>query len=97
MSRGTLLRRAFGVLALAAGAAALVAILDSPPPKAESAGAFASSEECRACHEEQYAEWSKSWHALSWTDPEVRALSNDFAHADCIDCHAPQPVFIGAT
>jgi hypothetical protein len=23
----------------------------------------------------------------------VRALSNDFANADCIDCHAPRPVF----
>ena len=87
------MRRVLGVLAVVMAAVALVAIFRSPPPKAEAAGAFTSSEQCKSCHETQYAEWSGSWHALSWSDPEVRALSNDFANADCIDCHAPQPVF----
>jgi hypothetical protein len=54
---------------------------------------FTSSEQCQACHPEAFAEWSSSWHARAWTDPAVRALSNDFANQDCIDCHAPQPVF----
>jgi nitrate/TMAO reductase-like tetraheme cytochrome c subunit len=87
------MRRVFGVLALALALLALVAILRSPPQRAAAAGAFTSSEQCKSCHEQQYAEWSGSWHARSWSDPEVRALSNDFANADCIDCHAPQPVF----
>jgi len=87
------MRRIFGVLAIVAALVVLVAILRTPPPKAEAAGSFTSSEQCKSCHEQEYAEWSSSWHALSWSDPEVRALSNDFQNADCIDCHAPQPVF----
>ena len=48
-----------------------------------------------ACHEEVFAEWQDSWHARSWTDPDVRApsQSNNFLNKDCIDCHAPRPVF----
>jgi len=61
-------------------------------PVAESR-TFASSAECRACHAEVYAEWETSQHAQSWTNPAVRMLSNDFANQDCIDCHAPRPVF----
>ncbi|MBK7644534.1 MAG: hypothetical protein IPJ19_16065 [Planctomycetes bacterium] len=87
------MRRVLGFLALVLAAVALVAILHSPPPKAEPPANFTSSEQCRSCHQQIYDEWSVSWHALSWSDPEVRALSNDFQNADCIDCHAPQPVF----
>ena len=87
------MRRVFGILVVLVALALLVAILRTPPPKAEAANAFTSSEQCKSCHEREYAEWSGSWHALSWSDPEVRALSNDFQNADCIDCHAPQPVF----
>ena len=36
---------------------------------------FNSSSDCRPCHEEVYAEWEQSWHALSWVDPDVRAES----------------------
>jgi hypothetical protein len=54
---------------------------------------FQSSAECQSCHAEVYAEWSASEHAGSWTGPQVRALSLDFSNQDCIDCHAPQPVF----
>ena len=46
------------------------------------------------CHAEPYAEWEASQHAISWTNPRVRFLSNDFANQDCIDCHAPRPVFV---
>lgn len=87
-----LFRRAVGVAALAAAVLALWAVLRAPPAALE-ARAFASSEECRACHAAEYAQWSTSWHAQGWSDPEVRALSNDFANTDCIDCHAPRPVF----
>jgi len=55
--------------------------------------AFTSSRQCRECHAEVYAEWESSWHAAAWNDPDVRALSNDFANTDCIDCHAPRPIF----
>lgn len=64
-----------------------------PEPAAAEPRAFTSSRECIACHVEPGAEWEGSWHAQSWNDPDVRALSNDFANADCIDCHAPRPVF----
>src|SRR5262245_7287046 len=54
---------------------------------------FTSSEQCKSCHSQVYAEWSVSWHAQAWTDPEVRFLSNDFKNTDCVGCHAPRPVF----
>lgn len=54
---------------------------------------FTSSQECKQCHEEVFREWSESWHSKSWTDPDVLALSNNFSNTDCIDCHAPRPVF----
>ena len=88
------MRRVFGFVALALGLLALFAVLrPAAAPQVEAARAFTSSEQCRACHTEIYAEWETSWHAQSWSDPEVRALSNDFSNADCIDCHAPRPVF----
>lgn len=55
--------------------------------------AFSSSSECQTCHQAEYAEWSTSEHANSWTGAEVRRLSNEFANQDCIDCHAPIPIF----
>jgi hypothetical protein len=64
-----------------------------PPAAPAPARSFASSKQCAECHAEAYAEWESSWHALAWEDPEVRLLSNDFANTDCIDCHAPRPVF----
>jgi len=66
--------------------------LEAEPPPAE-ARAFTSSRQCQECHAQTYAEWETSWHAQSWTDPEVRKLSEDFSNTDCIDCHAPRPVF----
>ncbi|MBI1380476.1 MAG: hypothetical protein GC161_05235 [Planctomycetaceae bacterium] len=54
---------------------------------------FRSSAQCQSCHAEVYEEWSRSQHADSWTGAEVRALSMEFANQDCIDCHAPAPIF----
>ncbi|MDZ4772555.1 MAG: cytochrome c3 family protein [Planctomycetota bacterium] len=81
-----------GLLVLATGALALVAVF-KPPPAAVASGQFVSSEQCRECHAQTFTEWQSSWHAQSWTDPDVRVLSNDFANTDCIDCHAPVGVF----
>lgn len=85
-------RWTFGCLVLLVGGWALVAVFHPPPAPVQSR-AFTSSTECRACHARAYAEWADSWHARSWSDPDVRALSNDFQNTDCIDCHAPQGVF----
>jgi hypothetical protein len=54
---------------------------------------FTSSAQCQECHPGVYAEWESSSHANSWINPDVRALSNDFSNTDCIDCHAPRPIF----
>jgi hypothetical protein len=85
-------RGVLGTLVLALGAAALFAVFRPSRPEVQPL-AFTSSSNCAACHVEAYAEWQGSWHAQAWTDPDVRALSNDFANTDCIDCHAPRPVF----
>jgi hypothetical protein len=94
MSGGGILtaRRALGVAVAALGVWALVIVFrpEPPPPLPR---AFTSSQQCQSCHAEAFSEWSSSWHAQAWTDPEVRTLSNDFANTDCIDCHAPRPVF----
>jgi hypothetical protein len=92
MDRSSVARRALGFVALAAGGLALWSVLRSPAAHTE-VRAFTSSEQCKQCHADTYAEWSTSWHAQAWSDPEARALSNDFANTDCIDCHASRPVF----
>jgi hypothetical protein len=86
------LRVVLGFLVLTVGAWALVTVFKPPPPPVVS-GVFLSSQQCRECHAQPYAEWEASWHAKAWTDPDVRALSNDFQNTDCIDCHAPVGVF----
>src|SRR5262245_46366041 len=85
-------RRGLGLLVALGSVALLWQVLGPRPAPAESAH-FSSSQQCLGCHAEVGAEWSASWHSRSWTDPDVRALSNDFANTDCIDCHAPRPVF----
>jgi hypothetical protein len=86
-------RRALGVAVVLIAVAAVWAVVRTPQAVAEPARQFTSSEQCKQCHAQAYAEWSASWHAQAWSDPEPRALSNDFANTDCIDCHAPRPVF----
>ena len=53
---------------------------------------FSNPAQCRECHAEAYEEWSASMHAKAWTEPEVRALSDDFKSTECLSCHAPQPI-----
>lgn len=64
------------------------------PGAGGSAGTYASSRDCQACHPAVYEEWAASQHAFAWENPAVRERSNDFANQDCIDCHAPRPVFV---
>ncbi|MBL8800930.1 MAG: hypothetical protein JNN27_02970 [Planctomycetes bacterium] len=82
-----------GVAVLGLGAWALVSIFTTPQAPAEPV-VWESSQQCAQCHTQVYDEWKVSWHAQSYTDPDVRAQTEDFtANKDCIDCHAPQPVF----
>ncbi len=87
------LRWLAGTLVLAGAAWLLFALFVAPGARPVAARSFDSSRQCQDCHAAPYAEWQGSWHAQSWTDPEPRKLSDDFANADCIDCHAPRPVF----
>src|SRR5690349_4956978 len=89
----TLRAKQVAAVALVASAVGLLALIYQSPPAPAQSRAFLSSEQCAACHAQVFAEWKESWHSRSWSDPDVLALSNDFANSDCIDCHAPRPVF----
>ena len=81
-----------GLAVAALGGWALVSVFHEPA-KAHAPVAWESSNQCAECHSQVHDEWSSSWHAQAWTDEEVRKLSENFSNTDCIDCHAPQPVF----
>jgi hypothetical protein len=85
------LRAIAAALVVGLGSWALVAIF-SEPEAPHAAVEWTSSRQCAECHAAQFDEWKDSWHAQSWTDADVRKLSDDFANSDCIDCHAPRPV-----
>jgi cytochrome c551/c552 len=87
------MKTALGIAVLALMGWLLFALL-GPGGKAAMAQNFTTSKDCRACHSEIYDEWQDSHHSMSWTNPAVRLLSNDFANEDCIDCHAPKPIFV---
>jgi len=53
-----------------------------------------SSVQCKPCHEDVYAEWFGSHHRISYTNPEVRELSDDFRKEECMDCHLPRPLAV---
>ncbi len=86
-----------GLLLLSFGAALLL-IDDARPPLATAAGGaldLTTSDTCKGCHAEVWAEWKTSLHEQSYTDPMVLATgqSNNFRNENCIPCHAPSPVF----
>lgn len=55
---------------------------------------FQSSAECRECHQDVWDEWHGSHHQISYLNPEVRALSDDFRNKECQACHLPRPVAV---
>ncbi|MDA1266067.1 MAG: multiheme c-type cytochrome [Planctomycetota bacterium] len=69
------------------------ALLEPSAPPAQQRR-WTSSQDCQECHAEVYAEWEDSWHAKAYIDPDVREQSKEFSNTDCIDCHAPKPVFV---
>lgn len=86
-----LVKSLMGIVVLAVAGWLLLTLLQ--PQAVAEARAFTSSQQCADCHQGVYDEWASSEHANSWTGEDVRALSNDFANKDCIDCHAPRPLF----
>lgn len=82
----------FVVFALALIGFGLFGGFDTGPDPSGSAAI--SAQQCRACHTAVYEEWSESFHAKAFVDPEVRFLSNEFQNEQCIDCHAPRPVLL---
>jgi hypothetical protein len=55
---------------------------------------FESAQQCRGCHPDVDAEWRGSHHQIAFTNPEVRALSDDFRKEECMDCHLPRPLAV---
>lgn len=53
-----------------------------------------SSAQCKDCHTALYDEWFGSHHQISYTNPEVRQLSDDFRKEECMDCHLPRPLAV---
>lgn len=51
-----------------------------------------SSQDCKACHEDVWDEWHGSHHQISYLNPEVRKLSDDFRNKECQACHLPVPI-----
>lgn len=87
-------RKLLGVLVVGAGLWFLVSVFGPGGKPPAPPTTFRSSEACKTCHAQEYEAWQASHHSISWTNPAVRFLSNDFANQDCIDCHAPRPVFV---
>ncbi|HED66452.1 MAG TPA: hypothetical protein ENJ09_12975 [Planctomycetes bacterium] len=87
-------RTLLGLVFLALGLWFLLAVFSSDEEPPAALQTFTSSAQCAECHAEVYDEWKASQHSISWTNPRVQALSNEFANQDCIDCHAPRPVFV---
>ena len=86
------------VAVLAAFGVGLVLLERGGGPGAVANGAtidLETSESCRGCHADVWAEWESSWHAQSFTDALVvsKEQSNNFRKEECIPCHAPAPVF----
>ena len=83
-----------GLVVSALGVWFLVAVFSSTGGSQVPATQFLSSKQCQECHPKVWEEWDGSQHSISWNNPATRFLSNDFANQDCIDCHAPRPVFV---
>ena len=76
--------------------AAAIAFLSSGgnEVRATDAPLWESSKQCQQCHQEAYDEWATSHHGIAFTNPEVRALSDDFRREECMDCHLPRPLAV---
>jgi nitrate/TMAO reductase-like tetraheme cytochrome c subunit len=80
-------------LALLGVTGCIMMLIFMPQKAAAAPQQFTSSSQCQSCHAQVYEEWQSSAHANSWINPDVRSQSKDFSNTDCIDCHAPRPIF----
>lgn len=53
---------------------------------------FPPAKDCGKCHVAIYQEWAQSDHAQAYTNPHFREATDDYAFADCLSCHAPEPM-----
>ncbi|MBX3461642.1 MAG: hypothetical protein KF830_00585 [Planctomycetes bacterium] len=93
MNLATRIGLATGLLGSFAGTIAYLAGGGSPPTAAATVR-WESAAQCRSCHEDVYAEWHGSHHQIAFSNPEVRALSDDFRKEECMDCHLPRPLAV---
>jgi hypothetical protein len=104
----SLLQRLVLVGLMLGGAALFLFALQSDPPQPETsagsatetlanvppakAGMLDSNDNCKACHEEIYAEWEGDRHAIAWVGELYTELSKNHTDPNCFSCHAPRPV-----
>lgn len=98
------LLRAIGAIVIVVGLALFVAATQrlsreplppppspqQPPDPAKRPWTFASNADCKACHEEIYAEWQEDQHSMAWFNTPW--LPQDPKRSECNNCHAPQPI-----
>lgn len=82
------------LLAAFGGGIAYLSWDENGPLEASMLVRWESSAQCRDCHQDVYDEWFGSHHQISFTNPEVRALSDDFKKEECMDCHLPRPLAV---
>src|SRR5688572_19304454 len=83
-----------GVLALFGGAIVVLSSGETRTLGAATNKRWQSSAQCRECHQDVWDEWHGSHHQIAFTNPEVRALSDDFRKEECKDCHLPRPLAV---
>ena len=49
-------------------------------------------QDCAECHNEITRQWSRSKHAIAWTNPDFMETSNELTDLECLPCHAPTPL-----
>jgi len=71
----------------------LAVLMDTGSPALGSRIRWQTSKQCLQCHEAIGSEWHGSHHQISFLNPEVKKLSDDFKNTECQACHLPRPVF----
>ena len=82
------------VLAAFGGGIVFLSWDQNGPLEASTQTRWESSAQCKECHQSLYDEWNGSHHRISFTNPEVRTLADDFKKEECMDCHLPRPLAI---
>ncbi len=65
-----------------------------PSEKISTPNSWDSAQQCRECHQQVYEQWLGSHHQISFLNPQVRMLSDNFANKECRACHLPRPVSV---